>query len=321
MFKNIRDLLNISGRDMVVFLLSLLLSFSIWLIHNLSQNYSQVVRVPVTAVSKIDGHAEKSSGNEVVQARCRMTGFSHLRLGRLSGGKPLEVFFDPSDLHPGGGDIFYITSSEIASYAQEIFGDEARVEAFVTDTLSFRFPVENHKKVPVQPSVNLSFKSQYTAVGDLQITPDSVTVYGESYMLDGLEKVYTRSLELTDLSASARGEVRLENIRGVRLSDESVSYALEVSRYVEITSEIPVTVRNVPSDRVLIVYPSVAKILFRCTYPVTVKPQDKVSVSIDYRDFSKSVGGKCLPRLDGVPAGVISWSAEPEVFECVESSR
>ena len=49
------------GRDLAGLLFSLLLAFSIWLIHNLSLNYTQVIAVPVTARSNIEGHQELSS--------------------------------------------------------------------------------------------------------------------------------------------------------------------------------------------------------------------------------------------------------------------
>ena len=42
--------LHVDGRDISVFLMSLLLAFSIWLIHNLSLNYSDTVSVPVVAM-------------------------------------------------------------------------------------------------------------------------------------------------------------------------------------------------------------------------------------------------------------------------------
>ena len=39
----------LNGRDLAVFLLSLLLAFGIWLIHNLSLDYVRVVNVPIKA--------------------------------------------------------------------------------------------------------------------------------------------------------------------------------------------------------------------------------------------------------------------------------
>ncbi len=75
--------LDINGRDLAVFLLSLLLAFSIWISHNLSLQYSSVVSVPVIALSNIEGHQAESSNTSPVVARCRTTGYRLLRKNRM----------------------------------------------------------------------------------------------------------------------------------------------------------------------------------------------------------------------------------------------
>ena len=73
------------GRDLAGLLFSLLLAFSIWLIHNLSLNYTQVIAVPVTARSNIEGHQELSSNSCEVAAR---------RMAMDSAGKNAQEMID-----------------------------------------------------------------------------------------------------------------------------------------------------------------------------------------------------------------------------------
>ena len=68
-------LLNIGGRDWVVFLLALLLAFSTWIIHNLSLKYSVYLKVQVFAESNIEGCEQKSISGSEIMARCRTTGW------------------------------------------------------------------------------------------------------------------------------------------------------------------------------------------------------------------------------------------------------
>jgi len=316
-----RMLRNVSGKDMVIFTMSLLLAFSIWLLHNLSQRYSQTVRVPISAVCNIEGHSSNSANTAVVQARCRTTGFQIIRLNRTAAEKSIKVEFDPKDMHPAGNDNYYITSSELGAYAQTIFGSESTLEAFVSDTLMFRFPKENSRKVAVMPSYRISFDSQYTSTSDLKVSPDSITVYGEPYLIDDLTRVSTEAFSLSDLRHSVSGEVRLEKIKGVRFSQEKVDYSVDVARFVEIRTSIPVLGRNVPSDRMLIIYPSTATVSFRCAFPVTVDPEETARLYIDYNDFINSLSGKCIANIQGVPSEVFGYKIEPEIFECVESMR
>ena len=320
-FGKITEKLNISGRDAKLFIVSLLLAYSIWLIHYLSLNYTEIVRVPVQAQCDINGHAFQSSNTSVAMARCRATGFGLIQLERAENQQPVVIRFNSSDMHRSSEEMYYITSDELNKYAAQIFGTGTKLETFLVDTLSFRFPFENHKRVPVQPVYSLSFKPQYINVGTLSVSPDSVTIYGEPFHLSGIDRVYTESLTLNDLDSSAHGEAKLDKIKGVRMSDATVRYRLNVSRFVEVKVQIPVDTRNVPRGKSLIIYPSVAEVTFHCAFPISSAPTDDVKVYVDYNDFTQSLKGQCLPRMESVPVGVLDYTVSPEVFDCVESGK
>ena len=315
--------LGINGRDVAVFLLSLLLAFTIWISHNLSLQYSSVVSVPVIALSNIEGHQAESSNTSPIVARCRTTGYRLLRKNRMSRRGQLRVYFSPDDLHHDTDDIYYITGNELSGYFSEIFGDNVQLESFVSSSVQFRFPEENHKTVPVQLVSVVSFKPQYMAPGPIRIVPDSVIVYGEPLHLQNIDRVVTETVTLQNLSSGAHGMARLEVPRGagVRLSDSEVSYALDVTRYVEIRREVKVGTRNVPAGRDLTVYPSVVDVVFRCIFPLASDPTEGISFYVDYNDFASSINGRCVPRDSGLPSTVIDYSVNPKVLECIESLR
>ncbi|MBQ9819987.1 MAG: hypothetical protein IJM60_06880, partial [Bacteroidales bacterium] len=79
--------------------------------------------------------------------------------------------------------------------------------------------------------------------------------------------------------------------------------------------------RNVPAGRKVSVLPSVAKVTYKCAFPLSADPSDGVRFYIDYKDFESSIGGRCIPRPVSLPDGVMDYSLEPEVFECVEEGR
>ena len=133
--------------------------------------------------------------------------------------------------------------------------------------------------------------------------------------------MFTESLRLNDLTASVHGQARLDKIKGVRISDATVTYSMPVARYVEICKTLPVYTDNVPKGHNLIVYPSTATVRFRCAFPVSHDPSEKVRLSVDYQDFISSLEGQCLPRLDSIPSGVIGYTIEPQIFDCVESVK
>ena len=321
-FKESRDSLakkfRSGGRDWAVFLLSLLLAGGIWLISNLSKDYSDTVSVRVEAEASIEGHSDHSSNTAVVLARCRTSGFNLLRARYRRDMETVRVHFDRQDIRHVSGEEYLVAGAALNGYTSRIFGEGTDVEAFISDTLSFLFPYENYKKVPVEMVRELSFRPQYMASGPVKLDPDSVTVYGEAVHLENIDRVYTSALTASDVSSDIHGSLKINKIKGVRISDEDVSFSLPVTRYVEVASTMNVKVRNAPSGRRLQVFPSVVDVTFRCAFPLLVNPSVSVSIYVDYNDFATSRNGRCVLRCDKLPRGVISMAPSQEVVDCID---
>ena len=315
------DRLKVNRRDVTAFLLSLLLAFGIWMLYNMNQSYSATLQARVYLKSNLPGYFPQTSEPVTVEARCRATGYDMLRSRRRMRGRPVTIAVDPELLTQDGDGQFLLSSNTLGAHIGELFGSEVRLESFISPSYAFRFPQENHKRVPVLPVCYLSFRPQYMQKAPLSLQPDSVIVYGDSAHLENIERINTRRISLSGISSTRTGRIGLECPRGVRLSDAEVGYTVEVTRYVEIRRSVPVSVRNVPRGKDLSVYPSMADVYFRCAFPLSADRTSEVQFYIDYGDFTHSVSGKCVARTDALPQGIISWSMQPEVFDCVEEIR
>jgi hypothetical protein len=152
----------------------------------------------------------------------------------------------------------------------------------------------------------------------MTLLPDSVGVYGEPGRIAGIDKVLTRSINLRDLGKSgAHGKVKLDAPGGVRLSATEVAYSLSTSRFVELSSRFNVNVHGAPAGVELTVLPSTVEAVFRCVFPVEANPVDIVEFYVDYSDFTSSIGGRCMIRCSGIPAGVIDYRTDHEVVDCI----
>ena len=279
-----------------------------------------MVSIPVVAESNIAGRTQKSTSDATITAQVRASGFRHAALSR-SERRPITVYINPSDFVAEEGDYFKINSGDLFKYSSDIFGDGAVVESFVTESSKFFFPRVNSKKVPVAKVHSVTFGEQYTAIGEMEIVPDSVYVYGEASRLENIEAIRTRPINLRDLKANANGTVRLDVPVGIRLSDEQVVYSLEVSRYVELCETVEIKYRNVPGNVDFEVLPSTAQVVFRSVFPVGVNPAKRSEFYVDYRDYQRSLSGRCMVRADGIPSSVISYKITPEVVDCLVNVR
>lgn len=305
-------------REWILVLVSAILALVVWLLINLGQEYSGTVSVPIRAVCNIEGHGTESSNTVVVSARCRTDGFRLMREFSRRERKVVKVNFDKADLRRINADTYAVIGGAKNSYVNQFFGDGAIVEAFITDTLRFVFPVENNKKVPVEVPRTLYCRSQYMLSGPFRVMPDSVTVYGDDAHLDAIEKITSARLSLMDLSETAHGVLSLNVPPEVRLSDDQVSYEVPVTRYVELRTTVPIEVWNAPAGHQLQVYPPTASVVLRCAFPITKDPLPSFKLYVDWKDFNASLSGRCAARTLRLPAGVLEYRVEPEVFDCIE---
>ncbi|MBR5905867.1 MAG: YbbR-like domain-containing protein [Bacteroidales bacterium] len=297
------------------FLLCLLLSASIWLIHNLAQDYAGLVTVPVMAHSALKGRAADAKEAVMVSARCSATGFKLLQLKHQR--RDAQVSIHEEDLVWAGEDKYQVSAAEMAKYTSDIFGDGVTLITFLNQNYTFEFAAENYKTVPVKAVFSAYYKPQYMAAGPMKLVPDSVTVYGEADKLAAIEEVVTRSLTFNDLSKSKGGVVRLVEEPGLRMSDRDVTWSLEVVRYVELRSKVRLAVHNVPAGVAFSVYPSHAEAVFRCEFPAREDPAESCEFYVDYAEFASSHSGRCVAHCDKLPPYVIEWRLEPETFDCM----
>ena len=320
-FKRIFNLLNFDGRDWAVLLLALLLAFSIWIIHNLALKYNDNIQASVVAVSNIPGHSSKSINSCVVTAKCHATGYKHLMHAFKDLEQGVEVKFPASLLKHMDGDVYYILTSELNEYSEQIFSSGISVEYFNADTLFYRFPFEENRKVPVEAVHSMKCRQQYMLEGDVHITPDSVTIYGEPSRLKEITSVKTMPIQLFDIHAAMANTIELEAIQGIRLSESEVTYSINVVRYTELQTVAPIVSVNVPDGKELSVYPSVAKVDIKYEFPPVPGFNEDVRLIVDYNDFLESLSGKCRVQLISPEDGVISYEVDPPYVECIVEER
>ena len=308
--------LNINGRDFAVLLLALLLAFSIWLLHNLSLKYNDYLSVSVVAHCNIEGHADVSSNRCEVMARCRATGYNVISSMIKGKHDVIDVDFKPAVMKHKDGETFYVSASDLQDYAHVFFGADVSVDYFVTDTLFFRFPYQDHKKVPVHPVFSVTYSEQYMSSGDLEIEPDSVTLYGEPYRLETIDKVYTSPIRYADLSEDVQGVVRIEKVKGLRMSEDDVHYSLDVTRYVEVNTSVPVQTNGLPVGKEMLILPSSVDVTLKCVFPLMADPLAGLSFAVDYDSFINSLSGRCEVKPVSLPKGVIGYEVHPPVIGC-----
>jgi len=308
-------------KNLRLLLLSLLTACFVWVMHTFSLDYSASMSYAVCVTTNLKGYAPDATARETLVVRGRGTGFYILKmrgLKRKPATLPLTVDARLFTLVSKEEGVFRLNVADIRDKISEQLGERFIVDFIETPQLSFSFTPQSYARVPVVAVLDLSFRPQYMQVGEVQLMPDSVLVYGDVKELQKLTQVGTGSISFRNVDKSLQGYVPVEPVPGLRIDCEKVYYDITVDRYVETTLTVPVTATHVPAGRTLMILPSQAEVTFRASF----RPRggritaEDLSLVVDWRDYVKAGSTHVIPKLE-TQRDIYSWRMKPEMLECI----
>lgn len=309
--------------DWYILLIALVLSFFVWVLYDMSLGYDTYVQYSVEVTSALPGYDEKAVSNELLVLQGRGDGY-YVLLKKLRRSKvdKIRIEVDPSFFHPVEGvpDRFFVWTEDIEVDVAQALREKFEPAYFETRQLTFNFSPRSFKTVPVDIKSNISCRSQYMLTSDIEVTPDSVRIYGRTEDLQFIDAVQTKFLSLSGVDRSGSGSVELEPVRGVRIELKRVNYSFTVARYVEKSALVDVSVTNVPRGYELMVLPRKVNVVYRAAF-TGVDDGFVPEVAVDYNDYADSRSGKVIPHLLNGGADIFSYDISPLPLECILTDR
>lgn len=307
------------GNDWVALLISLFLAFSVWFVHGMSLKYMVPMKFNVTIVTDLEGYAGESVNDDVLVIRSTGTGFSIVGLRRSANvARNIKLNVPGEKLHPieGESDLFEVYTRDLTEELYQALGSSVTINSFDTEKLKFRLTQRMHKKVPVILSSDIDCKSQYM-VADIELKPDSVAVYGDVSILEGISYATTEKVTFYNAASPLDGKVRIKPLRGAEMSTGTVEYHIDVVRYVELTAEVSFTPIGVPAGVNMVIIPASGTVRYRVPYALAGSVDTQPVFGVYYSDFIASRSGVVVPKLYSAPSSMISYELEPASVECV----
>ena len=310
------------GSEWVVLLLSLILACSVWFVHGMSLKYVVPMKFRVTVETDLEGYAGESASDDVLVVRATGTGFSIVGLRRSANvARNLRLTVPGAKLHPVAGqpNLFEVYTRDLSEELYQALGSNITINSFDTERLTFKLTPRTHKKVPVVVLQDVSCKSQYMIASDIEVIPDSVAVYGDVSILDGITHVETEKVSFVNADAPLDGKARIKPVRGAELSATEVDYHIDVVRYIELSSEVEFSLVGKPSGVKMMLNPASGVVRYRIPYALAGggAEDNPPTFVVYYSDFTASRSGTVVPRLYSAPAEMISYELDPASVECV----
>lgn len=286
--KNKKSIPLIKKGPLKTFLFFLGFSTVIWVFVQFSKQYTVSLALPVE-YTNVPADKLLNRGNPTsLDVRLRDYGFNIARYKLI----PPTLEIDISDATEKGNVLVYDLEQQKPAIVSQL-GLEYEDANFLQQDLNIGFEQKAVKTVSIVPNIELNFAVGYSALEDIQLSPDTVRVSGPASILDTLEEVSTQPLRITNINSDIQGTVKLQtgNLENVSFFDDEVNFTLRTDKFTEGKVKIPIEVVNVPENTNVVIFPKEV-VLF---YQVSLKDFEKVKPSsfkviVDFQNALASDG-------------------------------
>jgi hypothetical protein len=124
------------------------------------------------------------------------------------------------------------------------------------DTLIFRFQKKESKKVKVVFNGEFNFSSQYRMQDKIQLSPDSIFVFGSKEKLSGIHFIESENIVFENIEKAIKQDLKLNETEGISFSKKKVQIQFEVEKFTEKIITLPLNAINVPKGYKIKFYPA-----------------------------------------------------------------
>jgi len=283
-----RHISTLSGRQIVIILVAILLAFLLWLVVNLNRTYTVDIKVPLNLGQVSANRALAEELPDYITASISGEGWNLLTVYR----NPPHVFIE-------------VSGEEVNLFEQvrRQLQTSSALSVQKVDPLYLRLHLEKKasKKVPVIARVETKFASQYNFLTPPDIQPDSITVSGAASIVSDIHFWLTDSLKIKNIDESFSTEVPLKDAGPlITLSAQKVDFIAQVAQFTEGKVTVPVELRNAGAARNVIFSPQEVEITYLAPiekFP-SLKEKNIFSAYVTYQKLLQDTTGFVSPQIE-----------------------
>jgi YbbR domain-containing protein len=278
-----------SNRERVlVFGISYVIAFGLWLMVNLDRDFNLTLDLPLTTGIIADDMALMSPIPQTVSVSINGVGW-----------KVLSMYNNPPavavNLGSGSVNLFEQVRDLMLSYP------DINVTKVQPSLLNVSLEPRLTKRIPVEAKLDVSFRNQFNFVGPIRLTPDSITITGAESRLLTIDSWPTEVIAREGLRESLDLMVKLENPASVmEINRSEVRLVAQVSEYTEGEVRIPVRTQGLPRGRQVTFSPIAINVRYDVPIDQYVDAQDIVPyvAFVTYSEITSDTTGLVTPTIE-----------------------
>lgn len=292
----------------------LIASILIWLIINLSKKYETSIYYNIEPTGLPDNKILKKLPEQSLNILIKASGFELFSQNFSS----KNVKIDISNSLPLKNSNHYILTANQFLKIQKQLPKGLKVQKIVPDTIKLKIETLSTKKVPVIADVSISYKLGYSSSSAISIKPDSVLISASEEQLATITNLKTEKTEVENISEdfSKTINLMLPKDKNIKTNVKKVIVSSSVDRFTEGTLEIPITIKNLPDNLKINIFPKSANVIYKAGLKKfnLIKPES-FTVECDYQEVIKNELSYLIPKLVNKPKEASSVRIVPEKID------
>ena len=285
-----------------------------WLLIKLSSNYT--VTEPLTInIKDTPADLVLTNGTQKIKVTLSTSGFELLNYYfKPSSKRKVDISLEEVPLHKDSESTYSFNSS----YAKEKIANFLTLEpseiSFDENRIILNMEQLDSIRVKVIPNADLSYEKQYNRIGKIQLTPDTVTLYGPKNEIAEIDNIYTENFTFRNINQNIDINIPLKLEGMLNADHKDINVKILVEKYTEAIANVPI-INN--SKENLRLFPDKVKIKYIVSLTdYNIIKENSFKVNIDTTDINPE--NNYLPiYLTDYPNNTRIISIEPKEVEYI----
>ena len=286
----------------------------LWLLIKLSSNYT--VTEPLTIEIK-DTPADLvlTNGTQKIKVTLSTSGFELLNYYfKPKSRRKVDISLEEVPLQKDSESTYSFGSTYAKEKVANFLTLEPKEVSFDENRIILNMEQLDSVKVKVIPNFDITYEKQYNRLGKMQLTPDSVIIYGPKNKISEIDNIYTQNLTLRNVNRNINQDIPLKLDETLNANHKDINVKIFVEKYTETIAIVPITNNSKENLRL---FPDKVKIKYIVTLTdYNITKESSFKVNIDTIDINPE--NNYLPiYLTDYPTNTKIISIEPKEVEYI----
>ena len=298
------------GKDVLTYLMFVAVAFVFWVFMSLDTEVQRDFEVPIE-ISEIPDSVTLIGLPP--QAMSVSVKGKDSQLVRFLWGKMSPVKFKWADSAADGS--LLLPAAKIDSKMRDYFGSGVEIMSCRPDSIRIPYTTQPGVKVKLVVQADIHPNLQYIVSGTPYANVDSVTLYSVNDIPHSLKMVSTEPIVKSGLKDTARYEIKVKPIAGVRIVPDKVTVTVPVEPLIARKRMAIIEPQGVPAGKHLVTFPSKVEVSY--LVPMSAYNDEyPLKAFVEYADVNNP-GNKIPVTLSMLPSIYHSVSFSPESVEYI----